>query len=142
MAKKKITQKVREQVKQRAKGYCEYCFYPEAYANQFYSIEHIIPLSKNGTDNLDNLAYACQCCNGHKYNKTHAIDAISGKKVAIFHPRKDNWEKHLCWSDDYLRIEGLSATGRVTVELLDLNRDSLIRLRTVLFAFGEHPPKG
>lgn len=115
MAKKKIPQKVKQQVKQRAKGYYEYCIYPEA--------------------------YACQCFNGHKYNKTHATNPINGKWTSLFNPRRDKWSKHFCWSDDYMRIEGLSAIGRATIKLLDLNRDSLLRLRAVLFAFGEHPPK-
>lgn len=141
MAKKKIPQKIRNEVRERAKGYCEYCRYPDDFANQFYTVEHIHPLSKNGTDDLENLAYACQCCNGHKYNKTEGPDPVNGKMVPLFHPRNHKWEAHFCWSDDFLRIEGLSATGRASIKLLDLNRSSLLRLRKVLYAFGEHPPK-
>jgi len=37
-------------------------------------------------------------------------------------------------------IIGLTPSGRATVEALDLNRSSLINLRRVLRASGEHPP--
>jgi len=30
--------------------------------------EHVVPLSKDGKDTIDNLVPACESCNGHKYN--------------------------------------------------------------------------
>ncbi|RMG25661.1 MAG: HNH endonuclease [Bacteroidetes bacterium] len=141
MAKKRLSRRIRDFVKERAHGYCEYCGHPEIYANQFYSIEHIIPLSKNGTNELDNLAYSCQPCNGHKYNKTRVLDPVSGQIVPLFNPRKHSWTAHFCWSEDYLNIEGISATGRATVKALELNRKNLVNLRRILFSFGEHPPQ-
>ncbi len=138
---KKISEKTKIQVKNRAKHLCEYCCCPFAFANQFFSVEHIIPKSKQGTNQLENLAYACQCCNGHKYNKTEGLDPVNQKLVSLFHPRKDNWADHFSWSDDFLFIEGLSPIGRATIDTLDLNRESLVNLRAILFAFGEHPPK-
>jgi len=61
--------------------------------------------------------------------------------VALYNPRKDKWQEHFNWSEDFLFVEGISPTGRATVVTLDLNRNSLVNLRAVLFAFGEHPPK-
>jgi 5-methylcytosine-specific restriction endonuclease McrA len=31
---------------------------------QSFSVEHIVPISQGGNDMLDNLALACQGCNG------------------------------------------------------------------------------
>jgi hypothetical protein len=36
-------------------------------------------------------------------------------------------------------IIGLTATGRVTVDSLQLNRTELVNLRRLLYAAGEHP---
>ncbi len=137
----KITNSTKRFVKERANQCCEYCACPFDFANQFFSVEHIIPKSKKGTDHRENLAYACQCCNGHKYNKIVGLDPVNQKIVALYNPRKDKWREHFNWTDDFLKIEGTSSTGRATIDLLNLNRDNLVNLRIVLFAFGEHPPK-
>lgn len=136
-----ISKKEKLFVRNRAKNCCEYCACPYDFANQFFSIEHIIPKSKDGSDELNNLAFSCQCCNGHKYNITEGIDPINGELAPIFDPRKDKWQDNFRWSEDFLLIQGISAIGRVTVNTLDLNRENLVNLRAVLFAFGEHPPK-
>ena len=59
MSKKKITKKEKELVRKRVKGCCEYCAYPEDYANQFYVGEHTYPSSRGGLDDMKNYALAC-----------------------------------------------------------------------------------
>jgi len=137
----KINEETKRFVKERAKYCCEYCGCPYDFANQFFSIEHILPKSKEGTDKRSNLAYACQCCNGHKYNKIVGLDPVNNQIVSLYNPRKDKWKEHFNWSEDYLSVEGVSPIGRATVETLHLNRENLVNLRAALFAFGEHPPK-
>jgi len=137
----KISEKTKQFVKERAKNCCEYCACLFDFANQFFSVEHIIPKSKGGINSRSNLAYACQCCNGHKYNKTKGLDPVNNKMVALYNPRQDKWQEHFNWSEDFLFVEGISPAGRATVVTLNLNRNSLVNLRTVLFTFGEHPPK-
>jgi hypothetical protein len=44
-----------------------------------------------------------------------------------FNPHRDRWEQHFEW--DGLRIVGLSAIGRTTVELLPLNAPVRLRVR-------------
>lgn len=44
------------------------------FAIQPFSIEHIIPKSQGGETTLDNLAFSCQGCNNHKYNKIEGYD--------------------------------------------------------------------
>ncbi len=140
MTDKKLAIQLKEAVKARAKNCCEYCNSQEKFATQSFSIEHIYPLSKGGQTTLDNLALACQGCNNHKYNKTEGIDSVSGEIISLYHPRQQNWSDHFCWSNDYTLIIGLTPIGRVTVDVLRLNREGLVNLRRILYAMGEHPP--
>jgi HNH endonuclease len=135
-----ISKKTRFLVAQRANFCCEYCFSQEKYSPDYFSVEHIIPRVKKGSDYFYNLAYACLACNGHKYTHIEAIDPITGILSALYNPRIDTWTEHFCWSDDYTILTGLTPTGRATVERLHLNRTSLINLRSVLTAIGKHPP--
>ena len=43
---------------------------------------------------LDNLALACQGCNNFKFIKTEAVDPLTRKHVALFHPRRERWSDH------------------------------------------------
>lgn len=47
-------------------GLCAYC---GQHRNiKYMTVDHIIPLSKGGTDSLDNLQCTCKKCNGLKDN--------------------------------------------------------------------------
>ena len=135
-----IPGRLRERVARRAGHRCEYCKCPSAYAPGPFDIEHIIPFSREGTSAPQNLAYACNGCNGFKNNKIEAKDFVSGVQVSIFNPRIANWSEHFSWSNDHLLIIGTTATGKATVELLKLNRDELVNIRSFLQLVGEHPP--
>jgi hypothetical protein len=95
---------------------------------------------KNGESTVDNLALACQGCNNYKHTKTQAIDSITSQVTDLYHPRQQQWQDHFTWKDDYSEIIGLTPTGRVTVELLKLNRQGVVNLRRILYATGNHPP--
>ena len=62
-------------------------------------------------------------CNGHKSDKTHAIDPETGQLVPLFNPRTQSWFEHFRWTSDGLRIVGLSPIGRATVAALHLDDD-------------------
>ncbi|MFZ8829416.1 MAG: HNH endonuclease [Armatimonadota bacterium] len=141
MSSETIPRRLRQQVFARAKGRCEYCLFPAEYSNAPMHCEHIIPKSKGGTTTLENLALACAWCNGYKGTQTSGRDPRTGRKVRLFHPRKDRWERHFRWSEDGIRIIGKTSIGRATVAALRLNREELVRLRQLLVAVGEHPPK-
>ena len=141
MPDRRIPAALRQRVIERAGGCCEYCRSQSAYATQSFSVEHILALAKGGMTTLDNLALACQGCNNHKYDKMEARDPGSGGFVALYHPRRDPWDEHFAWSDDYSLIIGLTPIGRATVEALLLNRKGVMNLRRVLYAHGLHPPK-
>ena len=65
---------------------------------------------------------------------------MSHQLVPLYHPRRDRWDEHFAWSDDFTLIVGLTPTRRATVETLLLNRDGVMNLRRLLYARGEHPP--
>ena len=134
-----IPQSLRRSVTSRAKGRCEYCQSPESFATERFSIEHIQPRRTGGLTVVENLALACQGCNGYKAAKTAAIDPESETVVPLFHPRRQVWAEHFAWSEDYLQIVGTTPTGRATIGLLQLNRSSLVNLRRALLAVQKHP---
>jgi hypothetical protein len=135
-----ITTQQRELVIQRARGCCEYCWSQLKFSPDPFSIEHIIPLSKGGTDALDNLALSCQGCNNRQYNCVEAIDPIDGKLVPLYHPRQQLRIEHFLWSDDFAETIGISPTGRATIARLQLNREGVVNLRRLLRSNGLHPP--
>ncbi len=140
MPKQYISVEIQKRVKARANHCCEYCRSPAIYATQPFVYEHIAPLAKGGHTTLNNLAYACGGCNGHKYTKTEAIDPVSGHAVALYNPRTQAWYQHFAWSDDYLHAVGLTATGRATLLALNLNRLGVVNMRRLLLLAGKHPP--
>jgi HNH endonuclease len=125
---------------ERAKGYCEYCQMPAAFSSSSFNFEHIIPLIKNGSTTLLNLAYSCGGCNAHKKDKIEALDPLTRQVMSLFNPRTDIWADHFQWSDDDLQIIGSTSTGRATVQLLKVNRDGNINLRRLLKMAELHPP--
>lgn len=134
------TNELKELVIERAKGLCEYCKSPANISSQPFVLEHIFPKSKGGKTEETNLAFSCQGCNNHKYIKIVSIDYITNKEVDLFNPRIEKWENNFSWSADVLTILGITATGRVTVEELKLNRVELQNLRKLLNSVGKHPP--
>jgi hypothetical protein len=65
---------------------------------------------------------------------------VSGQRVPLYHPRRDRWDAHFAWSDDFTLMIGLTPIGRATVETLQLNRDGVVNLRHLLYTIGQHPP--
>ncbi|CAN5280382.1 hypothetical protein BH20ACI1_BH20ACI1_10330 [soil metagenome] len=136
-----ISPATRKTVAERANYLCEYCFSPQDFSPQSLSIEHIFPKARQGGDEAKNLALACQGCNSYKSDKIKAPDPINGRKVSLYNPRKDAWEKHFAWSKDFWEIIGISAKGRATVKLLKLNRAGVVNLRKIVNFYDEHSPK-
>ena len=137
----KVPAKLRREVIERAKGFCEYCYSNSVISDSPFDIEHIIPQSADGESKSENLALSCHGCNLHKSTKVKGFDIITDKEVRLFNPRTDNWKEHFTWAESFSVIVGLTPIGRATVEALNLNRIGSVNKRQVLFAFGKHPPK-
>lgn len=101
---------------------CEYCRLPESHSPNSFAVDHVQPRSRQGDDEIENLAFACPGCNGAKYNKTLVPDPATGALVPLFHPRRQTWSDHFGWSDDEMMVIGLTEIGRATIAALDLNR--------------------
>lgn len=125
---------------ERAASRCEYCLSPARFATQSFSVEHIHPRQKGGDNALDNLAFACQDCNGSKHTKITGIDPMTSQRVSLYHPRQQRWRDHFVWSEDFTRVLGLTPIGRASIRVLDLNREGLMNFRMALRAAGQHPP--
>ncbi len=140
MSEPRLNAEQRKVVAERAGYCCEYCYSQLRFSPDPFSIEHVLPRSSGGTDEMDNLALACQGCNNRKYTSVEAIDPVSGQMVPLYHPRQDQWEEHFGWNEDFSLIVGLTATGRATIEKLQINREGVVNLRRVLHFVDEHPP--
>jgi hypothetical protein len=141
MSEPKLTAKQKEAIARRAGECCEYCRSQARFSPDPFSIEHIRPRSKGGTDEDDNLALACQGCNNRKYTHVEARDPVSGNLVSLYHPRRQRWADHFSWNENFTLVIGLTPTGRATVELLKLNREGVVNLRRVLCTIEQHPPR-
>ncbi|MEM1254967.1 MAG: HNH endonuclease [Cyanobacteria bacterium P01_H01_bin.21] len=136
----RVSTSLRAIVAERARRCCEYCRAQERYSPDSFSVEHIVPLSKGGSCESSNLAFACQGCNNRKYISIEAKDPVSQEMASLFHPRQQDWIKHFAWNEDCSEMLGLTATGRATINKLKLNRSGLVNLRRILYDLGEHPP--
>lgn len=139
MSSDRIPRRISRLVAERAGWRCEYCRSPAAFSTQSFEVDHIIPRSQNGPTIAENLALSCGC-NSYKTDKTHARDPQTGRQVPLFNPRRQHWSRHFAWSEDFMVMEGRTATGRATITTLQLNRRELLNLRRALHAIGEHPP--
>jgi hypothetical protein len=135
-----INEATRNQVRQRANYLCEYCHASEQWQYVKFTVDHVIPLDRGGSNSLDNLALACFHCNRRKSNQITAIDSQSALEVSLFNPRSEIWKEHFIWSADRLYIIALTPIGRATVTALALNRMRIINIRAADLAVGRHPP--
>ncbi|MEQ8971548.1 MAG: HNH endonuclease signature motif containing protein [Coleofasciculus sp. C1-SOL-03] len=78
-----LNDNVRRQVRERANYLCEYCHSSEEASAANFAIDHIMPRSLGGTDDLENLALACQRCNGYRYNFVTGIDPITQEEIQM-----------------------------------------------------------
>jgi hypothetical protein len=139
MRKTPVPKRLKEAVFGRAGRRCKYCGAPERVSPSPFSAEHILPESKGGTIDLNNLACSCQGCNNHKSVRMDGYDPETNTVVPLFHPRQHLRREHFAWKDDYTELIGLTPTGRATIAVLHLNREGLVNLRKLLLAAGQHP---
>lgn len=141
MTRRAISTVVDKRVREAAQYRCGYCLSPQQLVMARLEIEHIIPLSKGGTDDESNLWLACPICNGHKSNKVTAIDPESGLEMPLFNPRERNWFDHFRWDKDGIHLSGITPVGRATIDALLLNEDpDALIVRSFWVSAGWHPP--
>jgi hypothetical protein len=133
-----IPASLRRLVIQRADNRCEYCGISQIGQVATFHIDHIIPVVAGGETIAENLALACVSCSLRKGARQKLEDSETGEVVSIFNPRQQVWKEHFDWNG--VQVVGLTATGRATVQALDLNRATMLAIRTQEELFGRHPP--
>lgn len=122
---------------QRAKSACEYCKMPQEFDGFTHEIDHVIARKHKGLTLARNLALACFPCNNHKGPNVAGVDPITGKITKLYNPRRNKWNRHFRWDGPYL--VGLTAVGRTTISVLDINDPDRVDLRQSLIDEGVFP---
>ena len=125
-----------DRVAERADHRCEYCRAPEVIFNLRFEVEHILPRSKGGPDDEDNLALACRSCNQFKSDCTDGFDLTSGTRIRLHHPRRDAWPDNFRLDSASGRIIGLTPVGYATIERLQLNGTLQVAARSMWIELG------
>jgi hypothetical protein len=125
---------LRRLVVERAGERCEYCRYPQSVSFLTFEVEHSIAEKHGGATEPENLALACPFCNDHKGTDLASLDPENGVLTPLFNPRTQNWSSHF-------RLEGaqivpLTAEGRFTVKLLQMNHPDRVSERELLLRSG------
>jgi len=130
--------RLRQQVRARAGGRCEYCRIHQDQDPFFtFPIDHVVARQHGGLETLENLCLSCFRCNAHKGPNLASIDPDTVATVLLFHPRRDRWDDHFHW--DGPQLVGDTPTGRATVRCLAMNHPDAIVLRELLIAEGNFP---
>lgn len=115
-------------VRARAGDRCEYCHSRQADEPFFrFQIEHVIPKQHGGADDPGNLALACPHCNLHKGPNLAGLDPLDGMLTPLFNPRTQAWDDHFAVRGPL--VIGLTAVGRATVRVLNMNDRVRVELR-------------
>ena len=124
-------------VRQRADRRCEYCRLHEDDSDFLaFHVEHVVARQHGGSDDPDLLCYACAECN---WAKGPNLAGLSGGRLyRLFNPRKQNWNRHFYW--DQTTLVGKTMTGKVTIQVLNINKPSRVMLRENLLFEGRFPP--
>jgi len=125
---------LRRLVRERARGCCEYCLFPEAFSLAVHEVDHIVAEKHGGVTDEGNLALACVICNKHKGSDLTSIDPETNAIEPLFNPRQQLWFDHFALDQDI--IQPRSASGRTTVRLLQMNRADRVAERLVLVEAG------
>ncbi len=137
----KIPLELQAKIRLDAKNRCGYCLLPQNLNPTLLEIEHLNPKANGGTDNEENLWLACSECNSHKAAKTHGFNPKTKRRVKLFNPRRQVWKKHFKFNRDKTMIIGKTVCGKVTVEALKLNNETLVTVRKLWVKFDLYPPK-
>jgi hypothetical protein len=100
-----------------------------------------MPQARGGTSEEENLWLSCRLCNSYKGTQTHGRDPLTGRRIRLFNPRRQNWNRHFVWSKNGTRVIGRTACGRATVNALQLNNIFAVMVRRQWVAAGWHPPE-
>jgi hypothetical protein len=107
---------------------------PDSHRLTSGAIDHVIAEKHGGQTSSENLANSCIRCNQHKGTDLSSIDPVTGEIVRLYNPRTDQWFEHFELVG--AEVRGLTASGRATVRMLQLNRKTRVQERFLLLEAG------
>jgi hypothetical protein len=81
-----ITDKVRQSIYERDNYTCRYCGKQMEKGSRALSIDHVIPVSKGGSQNIDGIVTACKSCNQKKWQRTPTEAGMTLISLEDFNP--------------------------------------------------------
>lgn len=133
-----IPEALRREVRERAGDRCEYCRIAQAGQEATFHVDHVRPRRHSGETTRENLALACVSCSLRKGARMEAVDPATGETVSLFHPRRHRWREHFRLGDE-CAIVGLTAIGRATLTMLQMNREIARLIRSQEIARERYP---
>lgn len=119
-----VSASIREQVRQRAQYACEFCGTTEIDTGGMLTIDHFQPRTKAGSNELENLIYACVICNQYKQDYWPRTETAP----RLWNPRQESASEHFVEQEDG-QLTALTPIGIFTIKRLRLNRSQLIVAR-------------
>ena len=89
-------------------------------------IDHFVPSAAGGSDDIDNLVYACTVCNRFKSDYVAGADVPDG--LRLLHPGVADIAVHLAEVESG-RVTGFTPRGWFHIQRLHLNRPQLVEMR-------------
>ncbi len=132
---------LRRQLDERDRLLCSYCRTAQKVVGGELTVDHIVPEALGGPTALHNLCLACTRCNLLKGDRIVGLDPVTGMLERLYHPVQEQWTDHFAWAEGGVLVQGLTATGRATIQALQLNRVLLVESRKLWIAAGWHPPQ-
>ncbi len=131
-----ISAESRRLVASRAGFCCEYCGIAEDDSFLGCEVDHIVSRKHGGSDEVENLAFACTPCNRSKGTDLGSLDD-AGRLVRFFNPRVDRWGNHFRIRN--AQLESLTSIGAATERILDFNSPERVAERVILMRQGRYP---
>jgi HNH endonuclease len=107
---------------------CGYCRVEESAAGSELTVDHYRPRSVGGTDEFENLVYACHKCNQYKGDYWPATETEAAVQY-ILHPHRHDLSIHIQDDEATGELRPLTPTGEFHIRLLHLNRPPLVAHR-------------
>ncbi|HTN88093.1 MAG TPA: HNH endonuclease signature motif containing protein [Sorangium sp.] len=98
-------------------GRCGYCGVSETSVGGELEIDHFHPLAAGGSDDIENLVYACTACNRFKGDYAPAPDAP--ESLRLLRPQRDDFGAHV-EETVHGRLIGLTPRGWFHIQRLHL----------------------
>lgn len=124
---------VKEDILRKSDGVCAHCGCPVAIGDNF-TVEHVVPISKGGTNDLVNIVALCQTCNTtkgdcvwHPYEYLTYLHDENKKELGeyidkYFHDKRWFTRNNFC-QVDFKKIDAILDVPVLKQRLLEIDRE-------------------